>query len=163
MKNSVKLAGSAAVCALMLAACTGTKPEPAGDSSLDKRLNDSYGWEGPQEAPAEPKEFKAPEVTQPAPAPAPAAATPAPAPAKAAEPAPEKAAEPVPAPAVPEEEGKFEIYTVRAGETLWKIAGDKYQDSRKWELLLDANKELLGDNPDLIRPGMKLKIPVLGK
>ncbi len=48
-------------------------------------------------------------------------------------------------------------YTVRSGDTLSAIAaglgiGD-------WRLLYEANKNLIGPDPDLIQPGQVLSIP----
>ena len=32
-------------------------------------------------------------------------------------------------------------------------------DAKKWRVLYDANKDVVGGNPDLIQPGQVLKIP----
>lgn len=50
-------------------------------------------------------------------------------------------------------------YTVKTGDTLGSIAKDTLGDSGKWRLIYDANKDVVGSNPDLIFPGQKLKIP----
>jgi len=50
-------------------------------------------------------------------------------------------------------------YTVRPGDSLSKIAKSLLGDARKWRLLYEANKEVVGSNPDLIQPGQVLKIP----
>ncbi len=76
----------------------------------------------------------------PAPAPAPKAPAPAPAP-KAPAPAPKKAA-----PAL-------RVHTVKKGDTLSEI-GEKYGVS--WKAIAKLNNI---DNPDLIFPGQKFKIP----
>ena len=55
-------------------------------------------------------------------------------------------------------------HTVAEGETLSQI-GLKYYGSavkEKWMKIYEANKGLIGDNPNLLRPGQVLKIPDLG-
>src|ERR1700755_852722 len=47
-------------------------------------------------------------------------------------------------------------YTVQAGDNLSKI-GAHHKVS--WHAIYEANKELIGDNPDMIHPGQELKIP----
>jgi len=50
-------------------------------------------------------------------------------------------------------------YTVRPGDSLSKIAKSLLGDAKKWRVLYEANKEVVGSNPDLIQPGQVLKIP----
>lgn len=50
-------------------------------------------------------------------------------------------------------------YTVRSGDSLSKIAKALLGDARKWRVLYDANRDVVGSNPDLIKPGQVLKIP----
>ncbi len=54
-------------------------------------------------------------------------------------------------------------HTVAAGDSLSKIAAQYYGDgsAAKWKAIYEANKETIGDNPSLIRPGQVLKIPSL--
>jgi nucleoid-associated protein YgaU len=59
-----------------------------------------------------------------------------------------------PAPAAPPEE----IYTVVAGDSLSKIARKLYGDANQWRRIFEANRDQI-ENPDLIHPGQKLKIP----
>jgi LysM repeat protein len=47
-------------------------------------------------------------------------------------------------------------YTVRPGDTLAAIAAEYTVD---WELIYSANRTVIGNNPDLIRPGETLTIP----
>jgi nucleoid-associated protein YgaU len=49
-------------------------------------------------------------------------------------------------------------YTVKAGDSLSKIAKHIYGDANKWHAIYDANRDQL-DNPDLIHPGQVLKLP----
>ena len=50
-------------------------------------------------------------------------------------------------------------YTVRPGDSLSKIAKSLMGDAKKWRVLYEANKDVVGSNPDLIQPGQVLKIP----
>ena len=49
-------------------------------------------------------------------------------------------------------------YTVRAGDTLSKIAGQFYGSMQKWQKIYQANSETV-KNPDYIFIGQKLTIP----
>ncbi|MFD5419941.1 transglycosylase SLT domain-containing protein [Streptomyces sp. NPDC127069] len=62
----------------------------------------------------------------------------------AAKPAAEKAAAPM-------------IYSVVGGDTLAKIATE-HSVSGGWQALYDANREVIGSNPSVIRPGLKLTL-----
>ena len=50
-------------------------------------------------------------------------------------------------------------YTVKSGDTLSKIAKEHYGDANNYMKIFDANKDQLSD-PDKIKPGQVLKIPV---
>jgi nucleoid-associated protein YgaU len=50
-------------------------------------------------------------------------------------------------------------YTVDSGDSLWAIAKQELGDGNRWREIYEANKETIGKNPDLIHPGMVLKIP----
>jgi nucleoid-associated protein YgaU len=52
-----------------------------------------------------------------------------------------------------------ETYTVVSGDSLSKIAKRFYGDANDWRRIYEANREVIGANPDLIRPGQKLRIP----
>ena len=50
-------------------------------------------------------------------------------------------------------------HVVQKGESLSLIAKHYYGDIHKWKQLYEANKAVIGDNPDLIKPGQELVIP----
>lgn len=54
-------------------------------------------------------------------------------------------------------------HTVKADDTLSHIAQKFYGAAAEpyWRLIYNANKEVIGDNPGRIRPGMVLRIPPL--
>jgi uncharacterized protein YidB (DUF937 family) len=55
-----------------------------------------------------------------------------------------------------------EIYTVASGDSLSRIAKRYYGDANQWRKIFEANRDQI-DNPDLIHPGQKLKIPSVSK
>ena len=59
--------------------------------------------------------------------------------------------------------GSVAEHTVVAGDSLSAIANQYYGSGAKdkWMAIYEANKELIGDNPSLIRVGQVLKIPKL--
>jgi nucleoid-associated protein YgaU len=52
-------------------------------------------------------------------------------------------------------------HVVVGGDTLSGIAKKYYDDAGKYLKIYEANKAVIGDNPDLIKPGMELVIPKL--
>lgn len=52
-----------------------------------------------------------------------------------------------------------DVYTVASGDSLSKIAQKLYGNANEWKKIYEANKEKIGDNPDLIRPGQRFEIP----
>lgn len=58
-------------------------------------------------------------------------------------------------------EATGDSYTVVGGDSLSKIAQNHYGDAAKWHQIYDANKALIGDNPDHIEVGQVLTIPSL--
>jgi len=48
---------------------------------------------------------------------------------------------------------------VQSGDTLLTIADQKYGDGAQWRRIYDANKDVIGSDPDKLKIGMQLKIP----
>ncbi len=59
------------------------------------------------------------------------------------------------APALPEP-GR---YLVRPGDSLWSIAGGRLGEPTSWPRIYELNRDLVGSDPDLIRPGQLLRLP----
>ena len=66
---------------------------------------------------------------------------------------------PASASAAPAAPGGDQSYTIVSGDWLTKIAQRFYGSASKWTLIYNANKDKLGPNPDLIYPGVTIKIP----
>lgn len=58
--------------------------------------------------------------------------------------------------ATPQDAEEFQIVEVKRGDTLAKISKKYLEDPRQWPALLKYNKIA---NPNLIQPGLKLKVP----
>ena len=58
-------------------------------------------------------------------------------------------------------EAAVKKHVVVSGDTLSGIAQKYYDDAGKYLKIYEANKDVIGDNPDLIQPGMELVIPKL--
>ena len=54
---------------------------------------------------------------------------------------------------------KTKTYTVDSGDNLSAIAKQELGDAYRWREIYELNKDLIGKNPDLIQPGMELKLP----
>lgn len=54
---------------------------------------------------------------------------------------------------------KVTKYSVSANDTLSKIAQKAYGDASQWRKIYDANKKVIGANPNIIKSGQKLVIP----
>jgi nucleoid-associated protein YgaU len=50
-------------------------------------------------------------------------------------------------------------YTVERGDSLWEIARKQLGDSSRWHEIYNLNSDVIGSNPDLIHPGVTLKMP----
>ena len=64
-----------------------------------------------------------------------------------------RAAESAPAPT------SNQTYTVKKGDCLWAIARKFYGSGAKYTTIYNANKGVIGGNPNLIYPGQVLTIP----
>jgi nucleoid-associated protein YgaU len=51
-----------------------------------------------------------------------------------------------------------QIHVVQPGDSLSKIAKDVYGDASRWREIFEANRDQISE-PNLIRPGWKLRIP----
>jgi LysM repeat protein len=69
-------------------------------------------------------------------------------------PHPEKDAATTPAP--PE----TEAYTVKRGDSLWRIAEERLGDGTRYVELENLNRHVLGDHPDFLIPGTVLRVPI---
>ncbi len=47
-------------------------------------------------------------------------------------------------------------YIVASGDTLWKISQRVLGDGDRWKEIYSENKEVIGSNPNLIKPGQRL-------
>jgi LysM repeat protein len=56
-------------------------------------------------------------------------------------------------------EASSSTYTIKAGDNLWNIAKDQLGNATKWNEIYKLNQDLLGANPDLIRPGTTIQLP----
>jgi nucleoid-associated protein YgaU len=56
-----------------------------------------------------------------------------------------------------------ETYTVVGGDSLSKIAKKHLGSANRWKEIYEANRSVIGDDPDLIKPGQKLRLPVSGR
>lgn len=50
-------------------------------------------------------------------------------------------------------------HTVKKGDTLWAIAKRTYGNGADFSKIYEANKAVIGKNPNLIKPGQKLNLP----
>jgi nucleoid-associated protein YgaU len=53
---------------------------------------------------------------------------------------------------------KKQVYVVKSGDSLSKIAKEVYGDANRWPEIFEANKDQIKD-PNLIYPDQELKIP----
>jgi nucleoid-associated protein YgaU len=82
-------------------------------------------------------------------------------------PSPSVAASPVPSVVSPtavvatQPQGSTE-YVVQPGDTLRTIAQQEYGDATLWPRIYDANRDVIGPDPDELQPGTRLHIPSAG-
>lgn len=60
--------------------------------------------------------------------------------------------------ATPDTPRNGKTYTVKAGDNLFTIARRQLGNA-DWEKIYEANKEVIGSNPNRIKPGMRLTLP----
>jgi nucleoid-associated protein YgaU len=58
-------------------------------------------------------------------------------------------------------ESDTERYTVKRGDSLWKIAEERLGDGTKYVELVDLNQAVLDGRPDFLLPGTVLKVPIV--
>ena len=54
--------------------------------------------------------------------------------------------------------GKEKRYVVKIGDCLWDIAETQLGDGMRWSGIYEANKALIGDDPDLLYVGIELEL-----
>jgi len=57
------------------------------------------------------------------------------------------------------DDDESDIHVVESGDTLYSIAEEYYEDGDRYMEIYNANKDVIGKNPDLIKVGQKLRIP----
>lgn len=57
--------------------------------------------------------------------------------------------------------GVKDIVVVQEGDSLWGIAEKYLGDGRKYRIIYDRNRAVIGDNPDLILPGTELVLEIV--
>lgn len=170
------LALTALSLAAAFTACRSTKEE-----TVENRLNDAYGWQGgtlPQAAPDPQTVIAAPEDSKTEPKDAGIVSTvdiketvlvideqpPVPPAGKEGTAAPsngKNTSVKVPSNVKYELTGETKTHVVKKGETLSSIAKAEYKNGHLWGFIFKANKELLNGNPNLIKPGMKITVPLI--
>ncbi len=51
------------------------------------------------------------------------------------------------------------LYTVKTGDVLGTISSAVYGTTKKWKKIYDANRDVIGDDPNKLKVGTKLRIP----
>lgn len=55
-------------------------------------------------------------------------------------------------------DAKKDSYTVKRGDCLWSIAEEQLGDGMRWSGLYEQNKEVVGENPDLLYVGITIQL-----
>lgn len=50
------------------------------------------------------------------------------------------------------------VYTVKKGDCLWNIAKEQLGDGMYWNEIYETNRNVIGDNPDLLYVGIRIRI-----
>jgi nucleoid-associated protein YgaU len=98
-------------------------------------------------------------ATQPAPGLTAAAPSAVPSAQRPALSSPASAASPVVPSSSPTGAGNEQTYEIQAGDTLLSIAQQFYGDTAQWRRIYDANRDVIGNNPDTLKLGTTIKIP----
>ena len=53
---------------------------------------------------------------------------------------------------------EFQTYTVKKGDTLWRISRDFYGSGKDWRKIHEANRDSIS-NPNKIKAGLEIRIP----
>jgi nucleoid-associated protein YgaU len=53
------------------------------------------------------------------------------------------------------------MYTVKSGDVLGSISKTVYGSTKHWRRIYDANRDVIGDDPNRLKVGMQLRIPEL--
>jgi len=53
----------------------------------------------------------------------------------------------------------YTIHTVKDGDKLWNLAEKYLGGGHRYKKIIELNKKELGDNPERLRVGLKLRIP----
>jgi nucleoid-associated protein YgaU len=61
---------------------------------------------------------------------------------------------------IPDTETAGDAYVTQAGDTLTGIAEQFYGDGTLWRKIYEANKKVIGADPDKLRVGLTLTIPL---
>ena len=77
----------------------------------------------------------------------------------AVSPVPSSAPSPVVARPAPTPAAATAEYVVQPGDTLRSIAQHIYGDADQWPRIYDANRDLIGPDPDALQAGMRLRTP----
>lgn len=59
----------------------------------------------------------------------------------------------------PDMQQSAKTYTVQSGDSLWAIAKSIYGSGADYQKIYEANKNTIGSNPNLIKPGQTFTIP----
>lgn len=54
---------------------------------------------------------------------------------------------------------RSQTYTVKSGDTLSGIAQQFYGNAGEWGAIYEENKDIIGNNPNMIQVGQELRIP----
>jgi len=60
----------------------------------------------------------------------------------------------------PAQEGEYREYTLRRGDSLSIVAARELGNGARWTEIYQLNRDVIGPNPDGVRDGMKIKLPV---